>query len=94
MAKKSPKSLPSFEQSLQRLEEIVRQTDAPMTELESMIALVEEGTKLIRHCRSILRQAELRIEVLENPEDEDQNDQSISSSESSQSDGTAPFSLS
>ena len=34
-----------------------------------MIALVEEGNKLIRHCRSILHDAELRIQTLRhNPE--------------------------
>lgn len=33
-----------------------------------MIALVEEGNKLIRHCRSILHDAELRIQTLSSPE--------------------------
>lgn len=33
-----------------------------------MIALVEEGNKLIRHCRGILHDAELRIQTLSNPE--------------------------
>lgn len=33
-----------------------------------MIALVEEGNKLIRHCRGILHNAELRIQTLSNPE--------------------------
>ena len=68
MASKSSKETPTFEQSIARLEEIVQLTDAPVTELESMISLVEEGTKIIRHCRSILKKAELRIEALENPE--------------------------
>ena len=68
MASKSSKETPTFEQSIARLEEIVQLTDAPVTELESMISLVEEGTKITRHCRSILKKAELRIEALENPE--------------------------
>ncbi|MEG0025343.1 MAG: exodeoxyribonuclease VII small subunit [Akkermansia sp.] len=58
----------SFEQSISRLEEIIQKTDTPVTELEEMITLVEEGTKLLQHCRGILNRAELRIEALENPE--------------------------
>ena len=62
------KKAPGFEESVARLEEIIRLTEAPVTELEDMIALVEEGNKLIRHCRSILHDAELRIQTLSNPE--------------------------
>ena len=65
---KQRKNAPVFEESLARLEEIIRLTEAPVTELEDMIALVEEGNKLIRHCRSILHDAELRIQTLSNPE--------------------------
>lgn len=68
MAKSSSHDKPGFEESIARLEQIIQQTDAPVTELEQIIALVEEGTKLLRHCRSILDKAELRIEALENPE--------------------------
>lgn len=57
-----------MKESVARLEEIIRLTEAPVTELEDMIALVEEGNKLIRHCRSILHDAELRIQTLSNPE--------------------------
>ena len=63
---KQRKNAPGFEESVARLEEIIRLTEAP--ELEDMIALVEEGNKLIRHCRSILHDAELRIQTLSNPE--------------------------
>ena len=52
---KQRKNAPGFEESVARLEEIIRLTEAPVTELEDMIALVEEGNKLIRHCRSILQ---------------------------------------
>ena len=65
---KQRKNSPGFEESVARLEEIIRLTEAPVTELEDMIALVEEGNKLIRHCRSILHDAELRIQTLSNPE--------------------------
>lgn len=65
---KQRKNSPGFEESVARLEEIIRLTEAPVTELEDMIALVEEGNKLIRHCRGILHDAELRIQTLSNPE--------------------------
>ena len=65
---KQRKNAPGFEESVARLEEIIRLTEAPVTELEDMIALVEEGNKLIRHCRGILHDADLRIQTLSNPE--------------------------
>ena len=65
---KQRKNSPGFEESVARLEEIIRLTEAPVTELEDMIALVEEGNKLIRNCRGILHNAELRIQTLSNPE--------------------------
>lgn len=65
---KPRKNAPGFEESITRLEEIIRLTEAPVTELEDMIALVEEGNKIIRHCRGILHDAELRIQTLSNPE--------------------------
>ncbi len=63
---KEKKNKPGFEESVARLEEIIRLTEAPVTELEDMIALVEEGNKLIRHCRAILHDAQLRIRTLGN----------------------------
>lgn len=58
----------SFEQATSRLEEIVARMDSPETGLEEMIALTEEGLKLIRNSRSLLKEAELRIQRLENNE--------------------------
>ncbi|MFI3242981.1 MAG: exodeoxyribonuclease VII small subunit [Akkermansia sp.] len=55
----------SFGESTQRLEEIIVQMDDPQTSLESMIELVEEGLHLIRESRSILADAELRIQKLD-----------------------------
>lgn len=66
MAKQAKQEL-SFESAIARLEEIIQLTETPQTELEEMISLVEEGNKLIRHCRNILQKAELRIEELNNP---------------------------
>lgn len=55
----------SFGESTQRLEEIIALMDDPETSLESMILLVEEGLHLIRESRSILAEAELRIQKLD-----------------------------
>lgn len=58
----------SFEQATERLEDIVARMNAPDTGLEEMISLTEEGLKLIRSSRSILKDAELRIQQLEMPD--------------------------
>ena len=62
----SAKSL-SFEQSMQRLEDISARLENPDTGLEETISLVEEGLKLVKNGRQLLDAAELRIKVLENP---------------------------
>lgn len=72
MAVRSKKNSLSFEQATARLEEIVSRMDHPETGLEEMITLTEEGLKLIRDSRSILKEAELRIQQLENSESESQ----------------------
>lgn len=58
----------TFEQATARLEEIDRLMNDPDTGLEETIALMEEGTKLIRRSRKMLQEAELKIQQLENPE--------------------------
>ena len=55
MAKKS------FEQSLSRLEEIVRALDQGETPLAESLKLFEEGTGLIRACESMLSEAEQKV---------------------------------
>ncbi len=61
----STKKRRSFGESTQRLEEIIALMDDSQTSLESMIELVEEGLHLIRESRSILADAELRIQKLD-----------------------------
>ena len=63
---KSKKEALTFEQSMERLDSIVKRIDSPDTALEEMISLVEEGLQLIRSSRETLRKAELRINMLEN----------------------------
>lgn len=73
MAVRTKKSALSFEQTTARLEEIVARMDCPETGLEEMITLTEEGLKLIRDSRSLLKEAELRIQQLENADAESGN---------------------
>lgn len=67
MAKKEPKDAqapPPFEESLGQLEKIVHNIESGQVTLEQSLEQYERGTKLIRHCRSILDRAESKIKVL------------------------------
>ena len=66
MCARTKKEQLNFEQATSRLEGIVSRMDKPETGLEEMILLTEEGLKLIHACRSLLKDAELRIQQLEN----------------------------
>ncbi len=54
----------SFEDSLIRLEEIVKQLDDGRTDLETALARYEEGVSLLRKCHGILDGAQRKIEIL------------------------------
>lgn len=58
------KSKLSFEDSMKRLEEIVRHLEAGDLPLEESLALFEEGTALIRSCSAILDKAEQKVVLL------------------------------
>ncbi len=53
-----------FEESMKRLEEIVRELEAEELSLEQAIGKFEEGVKLGKICRELLEKAEARIKVL------------------------------
>ena len=55
----------SFEEALQRLEEISQILSSQKINLEQMIDLYEEGTILKDHCNSRLEEAKLKIEKIE-----------------------------
>lgn len=66
MSPRAPKNPPmNFEQAIARLEEIVASLDAPQTGLEETITLVAEGQQLIRNCRKLLADAELKIKLID-----------------------------
>ena len=60
---------PSFENALQRLEDIVTKLEDESISLEDSIELYEEGTKLSNYCSQILEKAELRIEEVNKQND-------------------------
>ena len=64
--KKTTSKKPSltFEQALQNLEKIVDQVEQGQIGLEDWIDKYEQGMKLIKHCRDILKQCEKRIETI------------------------------
>ena len=63
MIKKDEK-LPTFEESIARLEGIVEQIASGKVGLEESLVMYEKGMELVQRCRAILDSAEKRIEVL------------------------------
>jgi exodeoxyribonuclease VII small subunit len=53
---------PSFEQSLEALESLVKKLEAPETPLDQIIASFSEGQKLLKICQKRLKDAELILE--------------------------------
>ncbi len=51
----------TFEQSLKRLEEIVKRMESGDVALEEALALFEEGTALAGACNKLLDSAELKV---------------------------------
>mgnify|MGYP003982736969 CR=1 FL=1 len=76
MAKKKAsgvkKDEPSFEATIERLEEIVGELEQGETDLDQSLAQFEEGVKLMRRAHAQLADAERKIVLLTNV-DEDGN---------------------
>ena len=51
----------NFEQSMQRLEQIVRAMERGDVALDESLKLFQEGTELVRSCGKLLDEAELQI---------------------------------
>lgn len=59
----------SFEESMARLEQIVRAMERGDVPLEQSLKLFEEGTALVRKCTGLLDQAELQVrQVMKGPD--------------------------
>ena len=51
----------TFEQNMQRLEQIVRAMERGDVALEESLKLFQEGTELVRTCGKLLDEAELQV---------------------------------
>jgi exodeoxyribonuclease VII small subunit len=58
-----------FEDSIERLEEIVRKMEAGDLSLDESLKAFEEGIKLSRQCAKKLDEAERRVDILLKQED-------------------------
>ena len=58
------KSEPSFEQAMERLEEIVGKLDVGDLPLDESLLLFEEGVSLARQCSTRMKDAEGRLDTL------------------------------
>ena len=58
----------SFEESMSRLEEIVRQLERGECDLDQSLKLFEEGAKLADSCNKMLNEAEQKVSLLLNAE--------------------------
>lgn len=54
----------TFEQSIVRLEQIVRAMEKGDVELEESLKMFQEGTELIRRCGKLLDEAELQVKKI------------------------------
>lgn len=54
----------SFEEAMQRLDEIVRLMEMDETSLEKLVNLYEEGIQLSRFCQEVLTSTEKKMEIL------------------------------
>ncbi len=70
MTEKTEPRKVTFEQALDRLEQIVEQIESGKVPLEESIEKYEEGTKLVKQCRGILESAERKIQLLTRRDDD------------------------
>ena len=54
----------TFEQSMQRLEQIVRAMERGDVALEESLKLFQEGTELVRNCNQLLGEAQLQVKKI------------------------------
>ena len=54
----------SFEQSMSRLEQIVRTLERGDVALEDALSLFQEGTGLVRSCGQLLDEAQLQVKTV------------------------------
>ena len=78
----------TFEEKLGRLKEIVEKLESPETlELNTSLSLFEEGVGLVRSCRKLLEDAEVRVQVISQDENSANDGESLSANENGVFDG-------
>lgn len=60
---------PTFEENMQRLEQIVRAMERGEVPLEESLKLFQEGTELVRACGKLLDEAQLQVKKIAVAED-------------------------
>ena len=55
---------PTFEENMQRLEQIVRAMERGEVPLEESLILFQEGTELVRVCSKLLDDAQLQVKKI------------------------------
>jgi len=61
---KMTKTKPDFTTSINRLNEVVEDLESDTVSLEKSMALFEEGMQLIKECRDLLQESEIRVKTL------------------------------
>ena len=56
--------IPTFEENMQRLEQIVRAMERGEVALEESMKLFQEGTELVRTCGKLLDEAQLQVKKI------------------------------
>ena len=59
----------TFEESILRFDEILKQLEGDKVDLATALSQYEEGVRLLKHCHNILETAQQKIEVLRNAEE-------------------------
>lgn len=59
----------TFEESMQRLEQIVRAMERGDVPLEESLKLFQEGTELVRSCGKLLDEAQLQVKKIMTAQD-------------------------
>ena len=66
MSKREAIQNTTFEKGLEKLESIVEEMESGDLPLDDLIKKYEEGSKLLKHCDSKIKDAEKKIELLRN----------------------------
>jgi exodeoxyribonuclease VII small subunit len=70
MSRKKPTG-PGFEKSLQELEELVEKMEQGELSLEESLQHFEKGVQLSRNCQKALKEAEQKVEILMQKNDQE-----------------------